>query len=143
MMCLSLRPETTHQELWEQDRDDLQLSSSEIKRKETFHGFPDQLTDDIIEYAKQVFSGKCLADNLAMYSSLHVIDVLEIFQELLEDINDFEQEMDELHLLKKQFCIVENQYLISSSISVEFADVESDELVFPQNDLCSHELLSV
>ena len=109
---------------------------------ETCHA-TDQLTDDIIEYAKQVFSGKCLADNLAMYSSLHVIDVLEIFQELFEDINDFEQEMDELHLLKKQFCIVENQYLISSSISVEFADVESDELVIPENDLCNHELLSV
>ena len=75
-------PETrnyTPRNLGEQDRVDLRLSLSELKErnssgivylfhKETCHGFTDKLLDDITEHANHVFSGKYLADNLAMYS---------------------------------------------------------------------------
>lgn len=72
-----------------------------------------------------------------MYSSIHAIDVLEIFQELFEDIEDFENEMDELHLLKKQFTEME-RCLISSSNTCMSSDNTDDlmnELVVAQYDL--------
>ena len=43
-----------------------------------------------------------------MYSSIHAIDVLEVFQELFGDITQFDQEMNELYLLKKQFTDMES-----------------------------------
>lgn len=120
----------------ELDKEDLHLSLLELKERysfglvclfheETCHGFSDKLINDIIEHANHIFSGKYLTDNLAMYSSVHAIDVLEIFQELFDDIDYFEQEMDELHMLKKQFTEMEN-YLLSSSVSSGVADGEAD-----------------
>lgn len=120
----------------ELDKEDLRLSLLELKERysfglvclfheETCHGFSDKLINDIIEHANHIFSGKYLTDNLAIYSSVHAIDVLEIFQELFDDIDYFEQEMDELHMLKKQFTEMEN-YLLSSSVSSGVADGEAD-----------------
>ena len=135
----------TTRKLSEMDKDDLRLALNELKDKyssgvvslfheETCHGFSQSLVNDIVDHAEHIFSGKYLTDNLAIYSSIHAIDVLEIFQELFEDIDDFEHKMDELHLLNKQFTKMEN-YLISSSMSVDTADVAMDDLVVPQYDV--------
>lgn len=138
----------TPRELSEIDKNDLRLSLNELKERyssgvvslfheETYHGFSQRLVDDILEHSERIFSGKYLTVNLAMYSSIHAIDVLEIFQELFEDIEDFENEMDELHLLKKQFTEME-RCLISSSNTCMSSDNTDDlmnELVVAQYDL--------
>lgn len=69
-----------------------------------------------------------------MYSSIHAIDVLEVFQELFGDIPQFDQEMDELHLLRKQLTVMES-YLLSSSVSVDSSFGETEELVVPDYEL--------
>ena len=109
----------TPRDLNEVDKNDLRLSLLELKEryssglvsffhKETCHGFSDKLINDIVDHANHVFSGKYLTDNLAMYLSIHAIDVLEVFQELFGDIPQFDQEMDELHLLRKQLTDMES-----------------------------------
>lgn len=90
--------------------------------------------NDIVEHANHVFSGKYLTDNLAIYSLIHAIDVLEVFQELFGDITQFDQEMDELHLLKKQFTDMES-YLLSSSVSIDSTYGETEELLVPDYEL--------
>ena len=132
-------------DLNELDKNDLRLSLLELKERyssglvslfheETCHGFSDKLINDIVDHANHVFSGKYLTDNLAMYSSIHAIDVLEVFQELFGDITQFDQEMDELHLLKKQFTDMES-YLLSSSVSIDSSCGETEELVVPHYEL--------
>ena len=135
----------TPRDLNELDKNDLRLSLLELKERyssglvslfheETCHGFSDKLINDIVEHANHVFSGKYLTNNLAMYSSIHAIDVLEVFQELFGDITQFDQEMDELHLLKKQFTDMES-YLLSSSVSVDSSYGETEELLVPDYEL--------
>lgn len=129
----------------ELDKNDLRLSLLELKERyssglvslfheETCHGFSDKLINDIVEHANNVFSRKYLTDNLAIYSSIHAIDVLEVFQELFGDITQFDQEMDELHLLKKQFTDMES-YLLSSSVSIDSSYGETEELLVPDYEL--------
>lgn len=135
----------TPRDLNEVDKNDLRLSLLELKERyssglvsffheETCHGFSDKLINDIVDHANHVFSGKYLIDNLAMYSSIHAIDVLEVFQELFGDIPQFDQEMDELHLLRKQLTDMES-YLLSSSVSVDSSFGETEELVVPDYEL--------
>ena len=111
----------TPRELNELDKNDLRLSLLELKERyssglvslfheETCHGFSDKLINDFVDHVNHVFSGKYLTDNLAMYSSIHAIDVLEVFQELFGDITQFDQEMDELHLLKNNLQIWKATY---------------------------------
>ena len=134
----------TPRDLNELDKNDLRLSLLELKERyssglvslfheETCHGFSDKLINDIVEHANHVFSGKYLTNNLAMYSSIHAIDVLEVFQEIFGDITQFDQEMDELHL-KKQFTDKES-YLLSSSVSVDSSYGETEELLVPDYEL--------
>lgn len=47
-----------------------------------------------------------------MFSSKHVTDVLEVFQELFEDISNYEEQMEELNLIyhevsQAEDCLVE------------------------------------
>ena len=129
----------------EVDKNDLRLSLLELKERyssglvsffheETCHGFSEKLINDIVDHPNHVFSGKYLTDNLAMYSLIHAIDVLEVFQELFGDITQFHQEMDELHLLRKQLTDMES-YLLSSSVSVDSSYGETEELVVPDYEL--------
>ena len=105
-----------------------------------FHGTPWNSMEvfytgtGIVDHAEHIFSGKYLTDNLAIYSSIHAIDVLEIFQELFDDIDDFENEMDELHLLKKHYTEMEI-YLLSSAMSTDTVDDSVDELEVLQHNL--------
>ena len=116
----------------DQDKEDLRLSLLELKERyssglvslfhqETRHGFLGRLIDDTVEHSNHIFSGKYLTDNLAIYSSIDAIDVLKVLQELFDDINHFDQEMDELNVLKKQFTDMEN-YLISSGVFCDPTD---------------------
>lgn len=135
----------TPRDLIELDKNDLRLSLLELKERyssglvslfheETCHGFSDKLINDIVDHANHVFSGKYLTDNLAMYSSIHAIDVLEVFQELFGDITQFDQEMDERHSLKKQFTHIES-YLLSSSVSFDSGYGETEESLVPDYEL--------
>ena len=99
----------------DQDKEDLRLSLLELKERyssglvslflvslfhqETRHGFLGRLIDDTVEHSNHIFSGKYFTDNLAIYSSIDAIDVLKVLQELFDDINHFDQEMDELNLM--------------------------------------------
>ncbi|XP_078353782.1 ATP-dependent DNA helicase RecQ-like [Oculina patagonica] len=138
-------PTDQQRNLNDQDKSDLRLALFELKERyssglvslfheETCHGFSEKLINDIVDHAKNIFSGKYLTDNLAMYSSIHAIDVLEILQELFEDISQFEQEMDELHLLKNQFSEMEN-YLLASSMSSDSNFDTTAEFVVPEYEL--------
>lgn len=135
----------TPRNLNELDKNDLRLSLLELKERyssglvslfheETCHGFSDKMINDTVEHANHVFSRKYLTDNLAIYSLIHAIDVLEVFQELFGDITQFDQEMDELHLLNKQFTDMES-YLLSSSVSIDSSYGVTEELLVPDYEL--------
>lgn len=94
--------------------------------EETCHGFS-SLINDIVCHAEHIFSGKYLTEDLAIYSTIHAIDVLEIIQELFGDIADFDSEMDELYLPRKHFNEIE-YYLVSNSISGDTAHAIVEEL---------------
>ena len=120
------------------DKEDLRLALNELRDKyssgivslfheETCHGFSQSLINDIVSHAEHIFSGKYLTENLAIYSTIHAIDVLEIIQELFGDIADFDSEMDELHLLRKHINEIE-YYLVSNSTSGDTAHAIVEEL---------------
>ena len=67
-----------------------------------------------------------------MYSTQYVADVLEVFQELFEDIPDFEQQMKVLGLLNSEVAQAERYMFmqamqLSPSTAENFTD-SSDEL---------------
>ena len=120
------------------DKEDLRLALNELRDKyssgivslfheETCHGFSQSMIYDIVSHAEHIFSGKYLTENLAIYSTIHAIDVLEIIQELFGDIADFDSEMDELHLLRKHINEIE-YYLVSNSTSGDTAHAIVEEL---------------
>ena len=120
------------------DKEDLRLALNELRDKyssgivslfheETCHGFSQSLINDIVSHAEHIFCGKYLTENLAIYSTIHAIDVLEIIQELFGDIADFDSEMDELHLLRKHFNEIE-YYLVSNFTSGNTAHAIVEEL---------------
>ena len=132
----SLNPST--RKLNAVDKEDLRLALNELRDKyssgivslfheETCHGFSQSLINDIVSHAEHIFCGKYLTENLAIYSTIHAIDVLEIIQELFGDIADFDSEMDELHLLRKHFNEIE-YYLVSNSTSGDTAHAIVEEL---------------
>lgn len=49
-----------------------------------------------------------------MFSSKHVMDVLEVFQELFEDINNYEEQIEELNLVYQEVSLAE-EYLLGMS----------------------------
>ena len=94
------------------------------------HGFTQQLVDDIVQDSSNVFSFEYLQKNFSMYSIQHVMDVLEIFQELFEDIPDYAQQMEVLGLLNSEVTQAENDIQtmeLSHWESEHFSD-DSDEL---------------
>ena len=103
------------------------VDKEDLRREERCHGFSQSLINDIVNHAEYIFSGKYLTENLAIYSTIHAIDVLEIIQELFGDIADFQSEMDELHLLRKHFNEIEC-YLVSNSNSGDTAHAIVEEL---------------
>ena len=123
------------------DRTDLRLALLEMQselsaRSGSFfdpiisHGFTQQLVDDIVRDSSNVFSFEYLQKNFSMYSTQHVMDVLEIFQELFEDIPDFAQQMEVLCLLNSEVTQAENDIQtmeLSHWESEHFSD-DSDEL---------------
>lgn len=50
-----------------------------------------------------------------MFTSKHVMDVLEVFQELFEDKNDYEKQMEELALIHNEVSQAED-YLLESEM---------------------------
>ena len=80
--------------------------------------------------SSNVFSFEYLQKNFSMYSIQHVMDVLEIFQELFEDIPDYAQQMEVLGLLNSEVSQAENDIQtmeLSHWESEHFSD-DSDEL---------------
>lgn len=77
--------------LTDTDENDLRLALVELKfqlsvKSGSFfdptssHGFTEQLVDDIVKDASNIFSFEYLQDHFSMYSTQYVADVLEVFQ---------------------------------------------------------------
>ena len=49
-----------------------------------------------------------------MFSSEHVMDVLEVFHELFEDINNYDEEIEKLNLVYQEVSLAE-EYLLGLS----------------------------
>lgn len=43
------------------------------------------------------------------------MDVLEVFQELFEDVNNYEEQMDQLNLINHEVCQAEDYFLLSTT----------------------------
>ena len=61
-----------------------------------------------------------------MFSSKHIMDVLEVFQELFEDVNNYDEQMEQLNLIHHEVCQAEDYFLMSTT-SQELS--EMDELM--------------
>ena len=125
------------------DENDLRLALLELKcqlsvKSGSFfdptssHGFTEQLVDDIVKDASNIFSMEYLQDHFSMYSTQYVADVLEVFQELFEDIHDFEQQMEVLGLLNSEVAQAERYMFmqameLSACAAENFSD--SDEII--------------
>lgn len=121
----NLTPEKVR-ELSETDLLDLSLAMEELQEQysacgpslfhpESSHGFSDQLIENIVQHAPFIKSADYLQKHLYMFTSKHVMDVLEVFQELFEDINDYEEQMEELALIHNEVSQAED-YLLESEM---------------------------
>ena len=94
--------------------------------------------EGIVENASTIFTLDNLQENFSIYCTQHVMDVLEVFQELFEDIPDFYQQMEVLSTLSKEVARAED-YLQAMEIAacVENLSDDSDEFDFllPEFDL--------
>lgn len=124
-------------ELSETDLLDLRLSLEELQQQysacgpslfhaESTHGFSDQLIGNILKHAPNISSAEYMSQHLSMFSSKHIMDVLEVFQELFEDVNNYDEQMEQLNLIHHEVCQVEDYFLMSTT-SQELS--EMDELM--------------
>ena len=73
-----------------------------------------------------------------MFTSKHVMDALEVFQELFEDKNDYEKQMEELALIHNEVSQAEDYLLESEMIDglsavaccEDFSQLQEFELSF-------------
>ena len=111
----------------------LSVKSGSFFDPNSSHGFTEQLVDDIVKDASNIFSMEYLQDHFSMYSTQYVADVLEVFQELFEDIPDFEQQMEILGLLNSEVAQVERYMFIQamelSACEAENFNDSSDEIM--------------
>ena len=102
------------------------------------HGFTEQLVDDIVKNAASIFTFEYLQQNFSIYSTHHIMDVLEVLQELFEDIPDYEQQMEVLDLLKSEVTRAEG-YLQTMELVACFhsgvSDDSDDEFLLSEFDL--------
>lgn len=72
-----------------------------------------------------------LQQNFSIYSTHHIMDVLEVLQELFEDIPDYEQQMEVLDLLKSEVTHAEGYFqameLVACLHSGASISVDSDD----------------
>ena len=132
-----------------EDQNDLRLALLELTSKlsaygtsffepTASYGFSEQVVEGIVENASTIFTLDNLQENFSIYCTQHVMDVLEVFQELFEDIPDFYQQMEVLSTLSKEVARAED-YLQAMEIAacVENLSDDSDEFDFllPEFDL--------
>ena len=97
--------------------------------------------EDIVENASTIFTLDNLQENFSIYCTQHVMDVLEVFQELFEDIPDFYQQMEVLSTLSKEVARAEDHLqameIAACVESAEKLSYDSDEFDFllPEFDL--------
>lgn len=123
-------PPTSEQvrELNESDLLDIKLAMKELQERcspigrslfqpGSTHGFSDQVIENIVQHAPFIFSPKYLYKQISMLSIQQVMNVLEVFQEMFEDINDFEEQMEELFLIRREVSQVEGYVMLESFMS--------------------------
>ena len=104
------------------------------------HGFNGQLINDLVKNAANIFSFDYLQNHFSVYSTKHVMDVLEVFQELFEDILDFEQQMEMLHLLNSEVTRAEKYLQVMKidtyfdNVHVDISDDSDDEFLLSEFD---------
>ena len=149
---LPLSISTLVRTLSNEDKNDLTLALQELQKRYSAnssslfeptvsHGFTNELVDDIVRNSTNIFSSDYLQNNFFIYSTQHVMDILEVFQELFEDIPNFVQQMEVLGLLNSEVARAEH-YLQAMEVvacldSTELFSDSSDELDFllPEVDL--------
>lgn len=90
------------------------------------HGFTEQLVDDILKNAASIFTFEYLQQNFSIYSTHHIMDVLEVLQELFEDIPDYEQQMEVLDLLKSEVTRAEGYLQAMELVACLHSGVSDD-----------------
>ena len=91
--------------------------------------------EDIVQKATSIFTFDSLQANFSIYSTQHVMNVLEVFQELFENIPNFEQQMEVLSLLNREVTQAEH-YLQAMEVTENVEHI-SDEMysLLPEFDL--------
>lgn len=56
-----------------------------------------------------------MSQHLSMFSSKHIMDVLEVFHELFEDVNNYDEQMRQLNLIHHEVCQAEDYFLLSTT----------------------------
>lgn len=124
-------------ELSETDTSDLKLALEELQGQysasglslfhpESSHGFSNQLIKNIVTHAPFISSIDYLRKHLSMFSARHVMDVLEVFQELFENIENFEEQIEELNLIQCEVMQAED-YLLELMMSDGLSDMSFNE----------------
>ena len=130
-----------------EDENDLKLALVELQSKfsatgasffepTVSHGFTEQLVDDIVENAANIFTFDYLRNNFSIYSTQHIMDVLEVLQELFEDIPDYEQQMEMLGSLNNEVTRAE-EYIQAMEVqsTEDISDDSDDDFSLPEFDL--------
>ena len=129
-------------ELNDRDVSDLKLAMGELQEQysscgcslfhpESSHGFSDQLIENIIQHAPYINSAEYMQKHLYIFSSKHTMDVLEVFQELFEDIPNYEEQIEELNAIYCEVVQAED-HLLTASFASDMCDSDNSSEEFHQ-----------
>ena len=131
-----------------EDKNDLRLALLELRSRFSASGvtsFEPMASHGFTEAVKwRTLSKKQLAFSLLILyrrpfqfiiSTQHVMDVLEVFQELFKDIPNFEQQMEVLPLLNRE--VTQAEHYLQAMVVTEIVEHISDEMysLLPEFDL--------
>ena len=129
-------------ELNDRDVSDLKLAMGELQEQysscgcslfhpESSHGFSDQLIENIMQHAPYINSAEYMQKHLYIFSSKHTMDVLEVFQELFEDIPNYEEQIEELNAIYCEVVQAED-HLLAASFASDMCDSDNSSEEFHQ-----------
>ena len=95
------------------------------------HGFSDQLIENIMQHAPYINSAEYMQKHLYIFSSKHTMDVLEVFQELFEDIPNYEEQIEELNAIYCEVVQAED-HLLAASFASDMCDSDNSSEEFYQ-----------
>ena len=93
-----------------------------------------------MENAVNIFTFDYLQNNFSIYSTQHIMDVLEVLQELFEDILNYEHQMEMLGLLNTEVTRAEDYIQAMEVVAFmqsteDISDDSDDYFLLPEFDL--------